>query len=127
MPIKHSSSRILHLEVHFSARRWRDTPLQMHYIVRMDIEMLTEEFGVEVREAAPLREYTTFKLGGPCCAMVFCEDSGSLGDVARCLLYEREPFLTIGEGSNLLVADKGIDCIVVRFLSLVPEIALESG
>jgi len=36
-----------------------------------------------------------------------------------------EVFLVIGEGSNLLVKDEGIDCFVLRYMNTEPEIELE--
>ena len=67
-----------------------------------------------VRDAA-LREYTTFQLGGPCPALIDCPDAQTLEKAARLLARHKVPFLVIGQGSNLLVADGGIGQVVLRF------------
>jgi UDP-N-acetylmuramate dehydrogenase len=64
---------------------------------------------------ANLCDYTTFRLGGACPALIDCPDARSLSETAE-LLYNRSvEFLVIGQGSNLLVADSGIDSIVLRY------------
>jgi len=67
-----------------------------------------------VRNAA-LRDYTTFKLGGPCPALIDCPDPDVLTDVVRLLAAASKRFLVIGQGSNLLVSDQGIPDIVLRY------------
>jgi len=67
-----------------------------------------------VRQAR-LDQYTTFQLGGPCPALIDCPDAQTLAKTARILHQNSIGFLVIGQGSNLLVADEGIDQVVLRF------------
>ena len=67
-----------------------------------------------VRNAA-LRDYTTFKLGGACPALIDCPDAEALAETVKLLHGQPVGFIVIGQGSNLLVADAGMDSIVLRY------------
>jgi UDP-N-acetylmuramate dehydrogenase len=64
---------------------------------------------------APLREATTFQLGGPCRFRMDCDGPDSLLDALRTLASEGLSPLVIGGGSNLLVSDAGLDAPVIRY------------
>ena len=66
---------------------------------------------------APMRDYTTFKLGGSCPALIDCPDASTLAEVAQELAKAGSEFLVIGQGSNLLVSDKGLATTVLRYCS----------
>ena len=61
-----------------------------------------------VREGVPLRDYTTWRVGGP--AEWFAEPGhqGELIALASWAVAEGLPFRCIGAGSNLLIADAGL-------------------
>lgn len=61
-----------------------------------------------------MSELTTLRLGGPARAMVTCRDTDTLVAVVRSLDAAGVPILILGGGSNLLVADTGVDAVVVR-------------
>jgi UDP-N-acetylmuramate dehydrogenase len=67
----------------------------------------------DVRRDAPIREFTTYRLGGPARALVRARCLGDLRIVAEAVARWRPPVLVVGRGSNLLVADEGFDGIVV--------------
>ena len=64
-----------------------------------------------------ISNYTTFKLGGPCPAMLECPNAETLSQSAQLLSELQLPFMVIGQGSNLLVSDEGLDCIILRYCS----------
>ncbi|QBG47050.1 UDP-N-acetylmuramate dehydrogenase [Verrucomicrobia bacterium S94] len=64
-----------------------------------------------------MRDYTTFKLGGTCPALIDCPDAETLSEAAACLAEHGVPGLVIGQGSNLLVSDSGLDYVVLRYCS----------
>ena len=72
---------------------------------------------VRVLHGAELRNYTTFRLGGPCPALIDCPDAESLSASARLLVEHGVPLMVIGQGSNLLVSDEGLDAVVLRYCS----------
>lgn len=60
----------------------------------------------------PLSGHTSFRIGGPADVFVLPKTSDELLDVyTKCFLYEI-PFTIIGDGSNILVRDKGIRGVV---------------
>ena len=62
----------------------------------------------------PLKNHTSFKIGGP--ADEFCEVA-SQEEIAELIKYAGEkniPYTIIGNGSNLLVGDKGIRGLVIK-------------
>lgn len=67
-----------------------------------------------VKVLEPMKNHTTWRIGGP--AEIFVRPAG-LKDLQKVLAYAREKGLditVIGNGSNLLVSDKGIRGIVVQ-------------
>lgn len=75
---------------------------------------LTSRLGCEVRFGEPLARHTTYRIGGPAGALVLPRN---VDDVAHALHLAAEtgtPWLVLGLGSNLLVADRGFDGIVIR-------------
>lgn len=64
-------------------------------------------------EHVPLRPYTTMQVGGPARYLVPVNDLEMLADIAACLHEKNIPHAVIGSGSNLLVADSGVDGVVV--------------
>ncbi len=81
----------------------------------------------EVIVAARLCDFTTFQLGGPCRRLVICRTPGQVVDVLRDLRARGEPVRVMGGGSNLLVADRGLDEVVVRFVSEAPAARRREG
>ena len=69
---------------------------------------------MEIIKNEPMKNHTTFKIGGP--ADEFCE-AESVEDIIRATQYAKEknlPLFIMGNGSNLLVSDKGIRGIVLK-------------
>ncbi len=66
-----------------------------------------------VREGVLGSSLTTFSVGGPVAALVSVESSEELSAVLGLLHGERQPVRIIGNGSNILVADSGLDEWVV--------------
>ncbi|OQW96171.1 MAG: UDP-N-acetylenolpyruvoylglucosamine reductase [Verrucomicrobia bacterium A1] len=75
---------------------------------------------MRVAPGARLADVTTFRLGGPCRALVECPDARSLAGAVTALRAAGLPFLLIGGGSNLLVSDEGFAGVVVRLASDAP-------
>ena len=61
----------------------------------------------------PMKFHTTFKIGGP--ADYFCEPSNiqELSEILRIVKEENIPYIITGNGSNMLVSDKGIEGVVI--------------
>lgn len=70
--------------------------------------------GFAVRENEPLKNYTSFKIGGKAEMMIIATDPQGLQDVLIVCDNEYIPVFVLGRGSNVLVADKGIDGVVIK-------------
>lgn len=68
----------------------------------------------KVKENEPMRDHTTFRIGGP--ARYFAEPA-SEEELKQLIAAARDfslPYVVIGRGSNLLVDDEGVDALVVH-------------
>ncbi len=65
------------------------------------------------REGVMLRECTTLKIGGPARYFVTVETRTELSTAVRFAQQNGLPFLVIGGGSNILVADQGYPGVVI--------------
>lgn len=75
--------------------------------VRELLAALRDAVGGGVEAHAPLGPKTTLKVGGPAEALVTADTPGDLAAVARICAELDRPWLILGRGSNLLVADDG--------------------
>lgn len=75
-------------------------------------ELLTNKFGL-ASTSEHLKDYTTFKIGGPADVLVKPETEEQLSSLVRFCKDNNLPLTLIGKGSNLLVRDKGIRGVVV--------------
>ncbi|MCR5098467.1 MAG: UDP-N-acetylmuramate dehydrogenase [Lachnospiraceae bacterium] len=72
----------------------------------------------------PMSKHTTFRVGGP--ADIFAEpEAHELLDLIRYLNESGQPYTVIGNGSNLLVGDKGIRGVVVALKDGIGDIDVE--
>ncbi|OPX43884.1 UDP-N-acetylenolpyruvoylglucosamine reductase [Ruminiclostridium hungatei] len=62
----------------------------------------------------PMSRHTSFKIGGPADVLVIPGEMGQLGEMVRCFAAEGIPYMIMGNGTNLLVSDKGIRGVVVK-------------
>src|SRR4029450_5174599 len=74
-----------------------------------------------IEQNVPLGRLTTVGIGGPAQHFARPQTVGELEDVLRWAAAEGLGVLTIGLGSNVLVADEGVDALVLR---LEGELAL---
>jgi len=62
----------------------------------------------------PLARHTTFKIGGPAKVFVVPLDAGELKGILSLSRKDSIPYYILGNGSNLLVSDRGVDGIVIK-------------
>jgi len=87
----------------------------------LDLAVL-ENFDIAVQYQAPLSDFTTFRLGGTCPALLTCHTPDQLQHAIQLCSEGNGKFILIGGGSNLVVSDSGIDCHVIRYISETPLI-----
>ncbi|MDP6500575.1 MAG: UDP-N-acetylmuramate dehydrogenase [Candidatus Marinimicrobia bacterium] len=64
-------------------------------------------------ESEPMSKHTSYGIGGPAWAYITPKDKHDLGNLLRFATESDIPVYFVGSGSNLLVADEGIDGIVI--------------
>ena len=80
----------------------------------MNIAEALKKTGCAVKEKAPMKDYTTFRVGGCADVLVLPETEEQLVAAYRlCAEQGIEPFI-MGNGSNLLVSDEGLTGVVLR-------------
>lgn len=70
--------------------------------------------GCGVTLQAPLSAATTFKVGGPADLLIDLPDAAATAEILAVCHAEEIPYLFIGNGSNLVVGDKGFRGAVLR-------------
>ncbi len=64
---------------------------------------------------APMSEHTTFKIGGAADILIFPSSSEEVSEVLKLVNEFKMPVFLLGNGSNVLVRDKGIRGAVIKF------------
>ena len=83
--------------------------------MRAPVERLCVDLDAEVTLEAPIgREHTWFGVGGCCDALVRPNSESALGTLLRRCRDAGVPVRVLGDGANLLVADEGVDGVVVK-------------
>lgn len=72
----------------------------------------------------PMKKHTTFRVGGPADILVQPKGTELASVIRLCRKYD-VPYQVIGNGSNLLVGDRGIRGLVIEMLSKEDEICVE--
>ena len=57
---------------------------------------------------APMRQFTSIKVGGPADSLLFPKDVEELGKIIRFAGRKNIPFMILGKGTNLVVKDRGL-------------------
>ena len=67
-----------------------------------------------VRLEEPMAKHTTFQIGGPAQIFVQPETVEEIQNIVKLCNMQEVPFFLIGNGSNLLVSDKGMEGVVIQ-------------
>lgn len=73
----------------------------------------------------PMRLHTTFEIGGPADFLIFPSSVAELQQVLKLIHQYELPLVILGNGSNVLVRDKGIRGAVVKFNGPMSQIRVE--
>ena len=85
----------------------------------MDINKIAELLKVNIPEEKvlinePMSKHTSFKIGGPADIFVKASEISQIENVLKVCRENSIPLTVVGNGSNLLVKDKGIRGIVLK-------------
>lgn len=75
----------------------------------------------------PMQKHTTFRIGGPADCFVQIENKEQLIRLQRYLKQLEMPFFILGNGSNLLVSDKGYQGIVLQIGQKMSKIEVDGN
>lgn len=75
----------------------------------------------------PMQKHTTFRIGGPADCFVQIENKEQLIRLQRYLKQLGMPFFMLGNGSNLLVSDKGYQGIVLQIGQKMSKIEVDGN
>lgn len=78
-----------------------------------------------VYEDELMKKHTTFRIGGPADYYVLPHSSSEIINVIEVCKETDEPFYVLGNGSNLLVGDKGYRGVVVQIFKNYSDIVIE--
>lgn len=87
------------------------------------IKQLPNSLRCRIHRQEPLRYYTTLRVGGPADLFLEAGDVGSLAEIVQLAQTENLPYVVLGEGSNVCVADAGVRGLVVLNRAYEAEIA----
>jgi UDP-N-acetylmuramate dehydrogenase len=74
---------------------------------------------------APMRKFTSIKVGGPADSLLFPTNVEELRKVVRCAKRKNIPFLVLGRGTNLVVRDKGVRGWVISLTQGMKKVRME--
>jgi len=81
------------------------------------INILTEKIekinSLKIEKKKALKEYTSFKVGGPADLFVTPKNIKAVQNLMPAVIESKLPYFIIGEGSNLIISDKGYRGIII--------------
>lgn len=75
----------------------------------------------------PMSKHTSFKIGGPADIMALPANEAELQALLKCAKERKVPVTLIGNGSNLLVRDKGIRGLVIKLGNMLCNIEADGN
>jgi len=94
--------------------------MSAHRLGPQKITALKARYGDQLQINAPLAPYTSARIGGPADALLVVDSSKALLDAAEILWDLAVPFMILGGGSNVLVADQGFrGCVLLNHARMV--------
>lgn len=89
-------------------------------------EYLTEVLGREnVLEQEPMRRHTTFQVGGEAEYFAKIQEKSQLITIMDYLRKTEQPYFVLGNGSNILVSDKGYEGVILDLSAGLKNIEIE--
>lgn len=80
-----------------------------------------------IRIEEPLAAHTTFRVGGPTDCLVEIESTEQLRKIQKYLRLIEEPYTILGNGSNLLVGDKGYRGVILQIGNKMSDIRVNGN
>ena len=78
-----------------------------------------------LKENEPMSSHTSFRIGGPADMFASVKSAGELSALIRLANAENIPYMVMGNGSNMLVSDKGIRGLVIQIGRGLSDVSIE--
>lgn len=88
--------------------------------------MIFDKINCNVVYDEPLKNHTTFGIGGKCKALIEPKCVDDIIDVIKICKENNLKFFVIGNGSNLLVSDSGYDGVIIKLKKEFSDICVNS-
>lgn len=75
----------------------------------------------------PMRKHTTFRIGGNADIFVRPESKEQIAEIIRLCREQDVPYFILGNGSNLLVGDRGFRGVVINIMDNMNDIKVDGG
>lgn len=75
----------------------------------------------------PMRKHTTFRIGGNADTFVRPESKEQIAEILRLCRKQDVPYFILGNGSNLLVGDRGFRGVVINIMDNMNDIKVDGG
>ncbi len=83
------------------------------------------EIGCKAYKDEKLCNHISFKVGGPCPLLIEPKNEKQLTDILKLIKETESPYIILGNGTNVLVLDEGLEKIVVKIGDEMTELSLE--
>lgn len=90
----------------------------------MERKLLDLNIG-QVLKDEPMANHTSFRIGGPAAYLCLPDSVENTAKLIKFLNEIGQPYYIIGNGSNLLVDDEGMDCLVIKIASNLAKFHLD--
>lgn len=88
------------------------------------LSILKEE---QVKKDEPMKSHTTFRVGGPADYFVTPQTAEEVAKVIEACIQEKVPYYIVGNGSNLLVSDKGYEGVIIQIYKQMNQVKVEGA
>ena len=88
------------------------------------LSILKEE---QVKKDEPMKSHTTFRVGGPADYFVTPQTAEEVAKVIETCTQEKVPYYIVGNGSNLLVSDKGYEGVIIQIYKQMNQVKVEGA
>ena len=100
-------------------------------VIKIDIETVNLlfdsaiEIGCKAYKNEKLCNHISFKVGGPCPLLIEPGNEKQLKDILKLIKETKTPYTILGNGTNVLVLDEGLDKVVVKIGDEMTSLSLE--
>lgn len=92
-----------------------------------DLTELCRKLGCKLHTDCSLKDYTTFKIGGSCRAVVDAVSAEAAAEFVKYFRVNDVKYTVLGRGSNILASDEGFDGVILHFGSDFSEVTADGA